>query len=105
MRLLELRKAKNISQQALADALSISQQSIDRYEKSINEPDIIMLKAIASYFNVSVDYLIGYSDNPHILSDMSINDLTKDEANIIFSVRDLPEEAQKSLADFLDKVK
>ena len=105
MRLLELRKAKNISQQALADALSISQQSIDRYEKSINEPDIIMLKAIASYFNVSVDYLIGYSDNPHILSDMSINVLTKDEANIISSVRDLPEEAQKSLADFLDKVK
>lgn len=59
-RLKELRTEFNISQQQLADVIGVSQQSINKYENHNVEPDIETLKAMANYFNVSIDYLVGY---------------------------------------------
>lgn len=59
-RLKELRTEFNISQQQLADVIGVSQQSINKYENHNVEPDIETLKAMADYFNVSIDYLVGY---------------------------------------------
>ena len=39
-----------------------------------------MLKKLANYFNVSVDYLIGYSNNP---LNFSPSDMTKEETYVI----------------------
>ena len=64
MRLKEIRKAKKISQVKLAMDLSMSQNTISRYETGKREPSIEELKRIADYFNVSVDYLLGLTDNP-----------------------------------------
>ncbi len=60
-----LRKEKNITQETLADFLGISFQSISRWERGEAYPDITTLPAIASYFNISIDNLLGYrqSDN------------------------------------------
>ena len=63
-RLKALRKSASLSQQALATAMGISQQSINKYENQTIEPDLDMLKKLASYFDTTVDYLIGYSDDP-----------------------------------------
>lgn len=54
-----LRTQKGISQQALAVAIGISQQSINKYENHNIEPDIATLIALADYFDTTVDYLIG----------------------------------------------
>ncbi|MBQ7034176.1 MAG: helix-turn-helix transcriptional regulator [Clostridia bacterium] len=62
MRLRELRKAKHISQLKLAIDLNMNQNTISRYENSEREPGINELIKIADYFNVSVDYLLGRSD-------------------------------------------
>lgn len=59
-RLKELRTEFNISQQQLANVIGVSQQSINKYENHNVEPDIETLKAMADYFNVSIDYLVGY---------------------------------------------
>lgn len=59
-RLKELRTEFSISQQQLADVIGVSQQSINKYENHNVEPDIETLKAMANYFNVSIDYLVGY---------------------------------------------
>ena len=56
-----LRMSRGISQQALADYLNISQQSIHKYERQKIEPDIGTLMILADYFNTTVDYLIGYT--------------------------------------------
>ena len=64
MRLKELRKKKGISQLRLAMDLSTTQNTISRYETGEREPGIIELIKIADYFNVSVDYLIGRTENP-----------------------------------------
>ena len=62
-----LRLSKNLSQQQLALRLDLSQQTIYKYENQITEPDIATLIKLADYFNTSVDYLIGNTDNYSIL--------------------------------------
>jgi len=62
----ELRKKRHISQQALATALNLSQNSISRYETGEREADYTTLVAFADYFNVSIDYLLGRTENPVI---------------------------------------
>lgn len=64
MRLKELRKKKGISQQRLATDLNTTQNTISRYETGEREPGIDDLTKIADYFNVSIDYLLGRTDNP-----------------------------------------
>ena len=67
MRLKELRKAKGISQLKLAMDLNANQNTISRYETGEREPGIVELITLADYFDVSVDYLIGRTDNPQRL--------------------------------------
>ncbi|UZQ85079.1 helix-turn-helix domain-containing protein [Thermoclostridium stercorarium] len=61
-RIKELRNEKGISQSALANHLGLTQQAIAKWEKGIAEPDSEMLKKIATFFDVSVDYLLGRTD-------------------------------------------
>ena len=63
-RLSELRKAHNLSQKTLAENLKIAQNTLSQYETGKREPDLETLQAIASYFDVSVDYLLNEMDNP-----------------------------------------
>lgn len=55
----ELRIKKGLTQQQVADALHISRQVYGFYENGKREPNIETLKRIASFFGVSVDYLLG----------------------------------------------
>lgn len=55
---------KGISQLRLATDLNTTQNTISRYETGEREPGIDELIKIADYFNVSVDYLIGRTENP-----------------------------------------
>ena len=66
MRLKELRKKKGISQLRLATDLNTTQNTISRYETGEREPGIDELIMLADYFNVSVDYLIGRTENPKL---------------------------------------
>lgn len=62
MRLRELRLERNMSQQRLAMELSMTQNTISRYENGEREPGIKELIRIADYFNVSLDYLLARSE-------------------------------------------
>ncbi len=66
MRLKEIRKSKSISQLKLAMDLNTNQNTISRYETGEREPCIADLIKIADYFNVSLDYLLERTDNPHM---------------------------------------
>ena len=66
VRLRELRKQRGITQVKLSMDLNISQNSISRYEQGLREPDLATLGLIADYFHVSVDYLLGRTDNPEV---------------------------------------
>ena len=66
MRLKEIRKKKGISQLKLAMDLNTNQNTISRYETGDREPGINELIKIADYFNVSIDYLVGRTENSEI---------------------------------------
>lgn len=66
LRLRELREKYNISQVKLAMELNLNQNSISRYENGEREADYNTLIALADYFGVSIDYLLGRTDNPEM---------------------------------------
>lgn len=66
MRLKELRKQNGISQLKLAMDMSMNQNSISRYENGLRQADYATLIKFADYFDVSIDYLLGRTDNPKI---------------------------------------
>lgn len=55
----DLRQEKGISQSTLAKAIGVSQKAIDYWERKINEPKASYIVALANFFNVSCDYLLG----------------------------------------------
>ena len=59
MRLKEIREAKGISQRQAAIGLNLSPTVYNRYENGLREPSNIILLAMADYFGVSVDELLG----------------------------------------------
>lgn len=55
-----------MSQVFLGMELGMSQNTISRYETEVREADYKALIAIADYFDVSLDYLLGRTDNPKV---------------------------------------
>jgi len=65
LRLKELRIYKQLSQSDIANDFGISQQTISSYENGTREPDFELLSKFADYFDVSIDYLIGRTNDPN----------------------------------------
>lgn len=87
IRLRELRQAASLSQQKLAAQLGISQQSINKYENHNVEPDLALLTQMADFFDTTVDYLIGHTDDPaRPLADEE-RILSRDEIQLIANYR------------------
>lgn len=59
IKLRELRKQHNFSQQELADLLHVSRQAVSRWETGKAEPDIATLKGISELYNLTIDDLIN----------------------------------------------
>lgn len=59
--IIEKRKAKGITQEQLADYIGVSKASVSKWESGASFPDILLLPELATYFNISVDELLGYS--------------------------------------------
>ncbi len=61
-RLNQLRKANNLKAEDLADIVGVKRRIIFMYEKNESKPSFEVLIALANYFNISLDYLVGRSD-------------------------------------------
>ncbi len=55
----ELRTERGLSQAALAREIGVSQKAIDYWERGINEPKASYILALAEFFGVSSDELLG----------------------------------------------
>lgn len=65
-RLITLRKERNLTQKQVYEAVNMSALGYQRYEYGTREPAYKNLIALADYFDVSIDYLVGRTDNPKI---------------------------------------
>ena len=58
-KLKQFRKARDLTQEQIADIFNVSPQSVSRWETGATYPDMELLPSIASYFNITVDELLG----------------------------------------------
>ena len=63
-RLREARKKAGMTQEQLAEVLSVSRQAVTKWESDKGIPDVENLKLIAKVLDVSIDYLLDRTDNP-----------------------------------------
>ena len=63
-RLKELRKAKGMTQQSMSELLGMTDNAYSKYEYRLREPNHEVTIKLADFFDVSIDYLVGRSDNP-----------------------------------------
>ncbi len=97
LRLKELREACHVTQEKLAEQVGSSKSSISYYESGKREPDINMLKQLAAYFHVTVDYLIGLSPLPNEF-------LQQDEIRMLMLYRKMAPEEQTAIVGMMDAV-
>ena len=65
-RIKELRRKNKLSQEALGKILGLRQDAISTYERGKNYPEVRNLLILADYFGVSLDYLMGRTDDPEV---------------------------------------
>lgn len=92
-----LRESRGISQLKLAEAIGMSQQSINKYENHQTEPDIATLILLADFFHTSVDFLIGHSDARAEASGIPVYRLNGDEIQLIDRYRQLSGKEKDSI--------
>lgn len=97
-----LREEAHISQKSLAEAVGVSQQSINKYENHNIEPDIETLIRIADYFNTSVDYLIGHTDVRRKIEIVYSYELNERESKLLHGYRNLNARQRQSVDLIID---
>ncbi|NLN48990.1 MAG: helix-turn-helix transcriptional regulator [Clostridiales bacterium] len=104
-RLKQLREKAGWTQEELAAKLNLTQSTIAYYENDRKKPTLENAKIIARLFNISLDFLIGFTDN--------INDVAlKEEYNnysiscdILEDIRKLSPQGKKDLENFIELLK
>lgn len=73
-RLIALRKERDLTQEELAKIINKTRSSVSGYETENKEPSLELVCALAEYFGVSTDYLLGHSDERNHTETVFFND-------------------------------
>jgi transcriptional regulator with XRE-family HTH domain len=108
-RLRKLREERGLLQRQLADILKLTQQTISLYESNQREPDAETLKKIADFFNTTIDYLLGRTDDPNppekTIDDEIVKimrELGPDITMHLYDLKGMTEEEKESFKIFLE---
>lgn len=69
----ELRESLGMTQEEFGKSIGIAKSTYNNYEKGIRDPKSDFWIAVAQKYNVTIDYLMGYSDDPHRITSRSIS--------------------------------
>ena len=78
-KLRQLRSEKGNTQMELAKAVDVSVKTVKNWESDINDPDLSHAIAIADYYDITIDELVGRDLGDHIL----LNNLNESDRNRI----------------------
>ena len=96
----ELRIEKNLTQAQLANVLGITQDSISLWERGKRFPDTTYVVKLADFFQVSVYYLLGRSDDlGAVIAPQS--DLTREEQQLLNDFRTLSRHSRDLILDMI----
>ena len=99
-RLKECRKAKGLTQKQAAVHFGVAERHWQNYESGGRTPTFEGLLELANYFEVSIDYLVGRTDNPGLIAEESprmqaiirlLKEATEDERDHVYSALSLKE--------------
>lgn len=96
-----LRKAKDIKQEVLAEAMNVSRQTVSKWENGTAMPDFKKLNALAEYFGVTMDELLGFSNDKN--NNDNINDYTKEYINELITLENM--QSSEKIKELYKKLK
>lgn len=91
-RIKQLRKEKKLTGEQLGAYLGVKKTTISGWERGVSKPPTKMMKTLADFFDVTIDYLIGSSDLSKSINDDRIIDLTNLSDSQIRIIKNLIEE-------------
>ena len=111
-RLYSLRKSNSLTQEAFAAALNgrydlkINKSMVSKWENNIDTPSLNSAKYIVIFFDVSLDYLLGVSDDKNVVAvDASAPadplQLSEQEEHLVISFRSLNEEGREKVVEYV----
>ena len=86
-KLQELRKRKGLTQEELAEALYVSRTAISKWEQARGYPSLASLKAIASFFSVTIDELLS-SDEVLTIAEENCREAETHVRDLVFGLLD-----------------
>jgi len=107
-RLKGLREQKGLEREDLAKSLDLTYWAIAKYESGGRTPDLDTISKIAQFFNVSVDYLLGRTDDsrtPDQVAEEAMKYKIGAFAREDDPLADLPGPARRSVEDFIEYVR
>jgi len=95
----ELRQDRGLTQKELGDILCVSSGTISNYENGVHLPDVDKVIALANYFHVTTDYLLGRTSSnlPVELLQQAITN-EKTLGDVMASFAKLPSNRQAALS-------
>ena len=105
-RIKQLREKRGLIQEILAAELGITQQMLSKYERDVTLIKVDILKKIATYFNVTTDYLLGGSDVKRDLQrQMKMNETLDEYYDLIEIYKDLDSYDKEMIWSIMQTVK
>ena len=102
-RLAELRQDKQEKQKDIAKLLHISSGSVSNYETGTHLPTVETLRTLADHFGVTIDYLIGRTNNrmsTEVLDQLFVDDLSC--GRLLEQLKELPVEKRRLLKELIE---
>ena len=96
-----LRKAKDIKQETLGEAMNVSRQTVSKWENGTAMPDFKKLNALAEYFGVTMDELLGFNNDKD--NSENINDYTKEYINELITLENT--QSSEKINELYKKIK
>ncbi len=106
-KLKELRSCNGFTQQMIADKLNVDRSTYSNYERSVTEPDVETLKALAKVFGVSLGDLLSAEPISRVgdTGKFPLYSLSKDEQEVIIGYRILSLESKSKVRRYIKELK
>lgn len=106
--ILDLIKLKSLTDIKFCEELGFGAKTVDNWKRGVSKSYMKNIEAIAEYFNVSTDYLLGKTKNSSVDSErlngvnFAFNNLSEDDIEIIKRTKDLPSKKKQAILNLLN---
>lgn len=105
-RIRELRMRRHLTQGELGEFISVSQQNLSKYENNVYEIPVDVIVAVSSFFNVSIEYLLGLTETKRSIERQVLVNKTLDEYyDLVEAFKTLGDGERELIWSIIEKMK